>query len=423
MKRRLSMVLCVFALTAFIIEAGTYGAYIDYIPYPANPAEEQDVEPPLQEGDDRSAHTMTENSGESQENLTETESIAASPASMPETVTYISQEFLDLLEQLLSEGTAHEILPSMVVDQVLTEQEIEAYAADSKIASYKRIADAVGGTFLKVDGDNDGIEDLFAWIDDGGSVGNNSRVFMKGQEDGSFEITSDMYGITQEIAFVRYDGTVYLLETHFDYDRKIVDGFIVSLYQEGEVCETLLLNYVVETYEATIIYQEEGYESVAQKYAEEGVHGFWEGNVLSYKMGTAETEAEKTLEYYTDIDNDGVAERYRKLLFYPSSLSGIMSLNDILYEEGTEGKEGVSLLSAYSLEYEGIPLFFWVDSVGDKQVLFLLCYEGLNREMLYGYLIKDGQTAKVMEIDYTGILDFGYHIYTRGINYERNPWW
>lgn len=384
MKRRLSVVLCVIILTAFMIGACTYGTYADDALSPAKPAEERN---------------------------------------MDFSTTYISQEFLDLLEQLLSDGTAHEILPSMVVGQVLTEQEIEAYAADPKIADYKRIADAVGGTFLKVDGDNDGIEDIFAWINDGGSVGNNSRVFMKGQEDGSFEITSDLYGITQEIAFVSYDGTIYLLETHFDYDRKIADGFIVSLYQEGEVYETLLLNYVVESYEAAIIYQEEGYESVAQKYAEEGVHGFWEGSAFSHKMGNAETESEKTLEYYADIDNDGVEERYRKFLFNPSSLSGIMSLDEILYEEGTEGTEGVSLLSTYSLEYEGIPLFFWVDSVGDKQILFLLCYEGLDREMLYGCLIEGEQTTRVMEIDYTGILDFAYRIYTKGINYERNPWW
>lgn len=80
-------------------------------------------------------------------------------------------------------------------------------------------------------------------------------------------------------------------------------------------------------------------------------------------------------------------------------------------------------MSTYSLEYEGIPLFFWVDSVVDKQILFLLCYEGLDREMLYGCLIESGQAAKVMEIDYNGILDFAYRIYTKGINYERNPWW
>lgn len=43
--------------------------------------------------------------------------------------------------------------------------------------------------------------------------------------------------------------------------------------------------------------------------------------------------------------------------------------------------------------------------------------------MLYGYLIEGGQTTKVIEINYTGILDFAYRIYTKGINYERNPWW
>lgn len=406
-----------------MIGACTYGTYADDTLSPAKPAKERIMDFSLQESDGGNTEALTEDPGETQKDFAGAESIMASPVPMPEAPAYISQEFLNLLEQLLADGTAHEILPSMAVDQVLTEQEIGTYAADPKIASYKRIADAVGGTFLKVDGDNDGIEDIFAWIDDGGSVGNNSRVFMKGQEDSSFEITSDLYGITQEISFVSYDGTVYLLETHFDYDRKIADGFIVSLYQEGEVCETLLLNYVVDSYEATIIYREEGYENIARKYAEEGVHGFWEGSTFSHKMGNAETVAEKALEYYADIDNDGEKERYRKFLFNPSSLSGIMSLDEILYGEETEETEGVSLLSTYSLEYEGIPLFFWVDSVVDKQILFLLCYEGLDREMLYGFLIESGQAAKVMEIDYNGILDFAYRIYTKGINYERNPWW
>lgn len=366
---------------------------------------------------------------------------ATMPVSKPEEPVYISQDFLDYLAQYLMGEVGEEALEAIVSDQVLSEEELKAYAADPVVAQYiESIEDSwKGGLFLKADGDNDGIEDLLAWINDGGSMGNNSRYFLKGQEDGSFEFTCWTVAYTQEIAFVYYDDTIYLMETDFDYGLKEVNGFLVTLYQDGEVLETLSLHKVMNGYEPEIVYLDAGYEDTAAKYAEDGRNGFWEGSYRDWGLGTAEREidwetARDTLEldssyirsiYRSDLDNDGEEEWYWKTIYYPSNLHTYECLQEAIYEEGAGPEDlwnNASLLTTYGLEYDGVPLFFWVDSIDEKQILFLLCYDGIDREMLYGYLIEGDGAEVVLKIDYIGISAIQHNIYTRGINYEYDPW-
>lgn len=342
--------------------------------------------------------------------------------SVPEHITYISHDFLELLSGCIQERN-ESILSAIIVDRELTNQDLEAYADDPVVAEHIHYLDEVGGLFLKVDGDNDGIEDLFAWFDDGGSLGNSTRHFLKGQADGSFQCTTVTEGVTQELFFAGYDDTVYLIETGYDYNRKVVNGFVVSLYREGEILETLTIAERAETYEPTVIYQAAGYEELAEKYAEEGRNGFWVDNndEFSYEIGSAETiedeeEARDILAlnnstdmylriypiYCSDFDNNGEQEWYMKYIFYPGNLSTYLSLDGTIYQIGG-GKESIyDRLRSYALEYEGLPLYFWVDTLGDKQIVLLLSYEGLYREYLYGYLIEEDQVEKVMEIDYIG---------------------
>lgn len=342
---------------------------------------------------------------------------AAAPASVPEYPVYITEEFQDLLVNSLIAGTAKDILQDMIVDIKMTDEELETYAADEVVAAYKQRVDEYGGLFLKVDGDNDNVTDLFVWIFDGGSLGNSSRIFLKGRADGSFECTDIKEGLTHELAFVRYQETIYLVETDFDYNRKAVNGFIVTFYQEGEVREKISLTEEIEDYEPEILYQAEGYEVMAEKYAGKGRKGFWEDSHIAYEIGSAETaedqnEARGILAlkenrtysiYRSDYNNDGEKEWYWKSIFYPSNASTYLTLQESVYKEGEGEEGGVSLLETYSLEYEGIPLFFWVDTVGEKQIVLLLCYEGLDTEFLYGYLIEGDRVEKVLEINYSGI--------------------
>lgn len=367
---------------------------------------------------------------------------------MPKEPVYISQEFLDLLTRYLMGEIGEEALEEIVMDTELSDEELEAYASDPVVAEYLQFVENVwrGWLFLRVDGDNDGIEDLFAWIYDGGSMGNNSRHFLKGQEDGSFQFTCRTEACTQEIAFVRYGETTYLMETDFDYDLKSVNGFVVTLYQDGEVLETLTLTKEIDGYEPEIVYQAAGYEETASRYAEEGRSGFyithsWGSRDWDIRTGTAETEiewgdAQAALDltgsnfyvspvYRSDLNNDGEQEWYGKNIFYPSNIYTYLSLEDALYEEGVgaeKNAEGRSVLYTYGLEWEGVPVFFWVDGIDGKQILFLLSYDGIDREILYGYLIEEDESAVVLKIDYIGIPVMKYSIYTQGINYVRDPW-
>lgn len=364
-----------------------------------------------------------------EDDTAESDSVSEDDASMllSECCTYISQDFPDFLLESYFQERDVSALQEIVMDQELTEEELEAYADDPVVDEHIRDVDAHGGLVLRVDGDNDGIEDLFVCVLDGGTSGLNSHHFLKGQPDGSFQCTGVTQSMTRELAFVSYDDTVYLLETDYDYNRKAANGFIINLYQDGEIIEEILMIEEMAAYEPEIIYQAEGYEGLADKYAEEGRNGFWEDDYrqrLSYETGSAETredtdEARDILgltrhdRYYrSDFDNDGEREWYWKNIFYPSNYYTVMKLEERIYQEGGGEESGVGLLETYSLEYEGVPLYFWVDKVGDKQVVFLLSYQGLDKEYLYAYLIEGDQTQQIMEIEYTGIPEISYRVLT-----------
>lgn len=364
-----------------------------------------------------------------EDDTAEGDSVSEDDVSMlsSECFTYISQDFPDFLLESYFQERDVSALQELVMDQELTEEELEAYADDPIVDEHIRDVDDHGGLVLRVDGDNDGIEDLFVWVLDGGSSGFSSRHFLKGQADGSFQCTCVTQNITRELAFVSYDDTVYLLETDYDYNRKAADGFIINLYRDGEVIEEILMIEEMAAYEPEIIYQAEGYEELADQYAEEGRNGFWVDDYrqnLSYETGSAETredtdEARDILgltgrdSYYrSDFDNDGEREWYWKNIFYPSNYYTVMQLEERIYQEGGGEESGVGLLETYSLEYEGVPLYFWVDKVGDKQVVFLLSYQGLDKEYLYAYLIEGDQTQQIMEIEYTGIPEISYKVLT-----------
>lgn len=335
------------------------------------------------------------------------------PVYMPETLF----EFLENLAGKENEEIIENITP-LINDIRLEEEELEFYKDDPAVAEcMDRIEESGGisggGMLLRTDGDNDGIEDLFAWISDGGSMGNNSRVFLKGQEDGSFVRTDAWEDITQELIFIEFEGKNYLLETTYNYYKKYTDGFLVSCFQDGVCCERAYILLTSDGYETDIQLSDSDYEELARKIAGMADEGFekeysydW---LLDIGDGEGKDDAPEGLEdtyrgayYHSDINNDGEEEWYTKYIFYPSSLSAYMYLEDSLYLQGNS--EGEELLAYYDLEYEGVPLAFWVEHVEetDKQIVCLLCYEGLSRYVVYGILIEGETTSEVMEIDFRG---------------------
>ena len=347
--------------------------------------------------------------------------------------TYIDASFVEMLRDLLQKENEeiNKVLQSKVCDKVVTDVELENYAVNPDVAECKeRMDSANGGMFLLIDGDNDGYDDLFAWIYDGGSMGNSHRVFLQGQKDGSFKKTYENEGITQELCFVEYDHKNYLIETSFDYNKKCSDGFILSCYEKGELYEKAYINKVADSYVPEIAFVEDGYDKLAKSTAELGKKGFIKEDSYYFEWLVLEGSGEEIVAtpeelkdevstktvFCSDLNNDGQTEWYSKYIFYPSSMSTIVYLEDKLFFSDKQGKD--MLLNYYDLEYDGIPLMYWVEHVEeeDRQIVCLLCYKGLSKNMVYGYLIEEENVSKVMEIDYEGEEKIVSEIYTKDIN-------
>ncbi|MGN0246043.1 MAG: hypothetical protein ACI4DK_08795 [Lachnospiraceae bacterium] len=351
-----------------------------------------------------------------------------------DTPTYIDASFLEMLGELTqqSDNDAVEILQPMINDKVLTDEELEQYLDNPDVAEcQERMDEAKGGAFLQIDGDNDGNDDLIAWIYDGGSLGNSSRAFLQGQKDGSFKKTYENEGLSQELCFVEYDHKNYLLETDFDYNKKGTNGFIVSYYENGELYEMAYVNLVADSYVPEIAFVEEGYDKLAESTSELGKNGFLGENSHSWLViegsgeETVATPKELKNKVYedtvfcSDLNNDGQTEWYTKGIFYPSNMSTILYLQNELFF--ADKKESVWIIGYYDdLDFVGIPLMYWVEHVEekDRQIVCLLCYEGQFRNMVYGYLIEGENISKIMEIDYEGEEKIVNKIFTKGINLE-----
>ena len=105
------------------------------------------------------------------------------------------------------------------------------------------------------------------WISEGGSLGSNSRVFLKGQKDGSFVKTDVWENITQELIFIEFEGKNYLLETTYDYNKKYTNGFLISAFEDGVCRERASILLTNDGYETDIELSDPGYEELAHKIA------------------------------------------------------------------------------------------------------------------------------------------------------------
>ncbi|MBD5541327.1 MAG: hypothetical protein HDR00_09100 [Lachnospiraceae bacterium] len=343
-----------------------------------------------------------------------------SPDYIPETLL----EFLGNLTVKESEEIIENITP-LTSDSRLEEEELEEYKDDPAVAECIEWIDECGsigrGMFLRADGDNDGTEDLFVWISDGGSMGANYRVFLKGQKDGGFVRTDIWEDITQELIFIEFEGKNYLLETTYDYNKKSTDGFLVSCFQEGVRSERAYIRLTNDGYKADISLTDRRYKELADKIAGMKDAGFQKDYDYDWLFdignGEVKDDAPEYLEdtrggayYRSDINNDGKEEWYTKSIFYPSTLYTNMYLADSLYLNGNSERE--ELITYYGLEYEGVPLAFWVEHVEktNKQIVCLLCYDDLSRYILYGFLIEEEKAAEIMEIDFRGNEKVEYEI-------------
>lgn len=326
----------------------------------------------------------------------------------------IPAELQKLLADSFLAGTAAETLNGLMCDVVIDKENYDLYRncgidEDLDYLTY------FGGILLKTDADNDGIEDLFLWVRDGGSSGNTTFYLAKGDVNGTYTITHLRGTLSQEIAFISYEERTYLVLTTFEYNKKAVNGFTIIYYEAGVISDTVHLETIATSWEANIITCMPEYQTLAEQYAELGKDGFHDASMYDYRISAGSGERVETGDetlYYADINNDVTEEWYTKHIFYPSSMASDVSMSSRLYFAGNADTYE-NLTRYYDLQYEGTPLTFWVEQITDgtsqtKQIICLLTYEGLDTNHIYGYLIEGDAVTEVFETEYNGQLEFVY---------------
>jgi len=312
-----------------------------------------------------------------------------------EDMTYIPQGFLDQVEGAMLDGTELETLKPMVNDRELSGEEILDIARDNTDMRQTVIEKSWSGAYLMItaDGDNDGIMDIIAQESYGGSDGAVDFVFYQGQADGTFRRTDVYPSVREEFGILAYDGRNYLFRTLFDYEKKIYNGISIMCYEEGVCVERADLMRVPEQYETTLAYcTSEKYRTYAQQLAADS---------LTYKetyeeeadcLGTAEEKLSGYAEYQCDLNNDGVMDRYEKVLWYTSSIN----VCNYLHFEG-EGSAAKMVNEALGT-LEGTPVMMWVDEAAGKNVVNVMSQTGLEDMAVTGFLFNGSSYRKLYEI-------------------------
>jgi hypothetical protein len=350
--------------------------------------------------------------------------------------SYIPEKLQDFLSDSILNSKEKTVLKSMVSDKKLSNKEIAAYASDKTVAKYKKMLKDYGGYVLLVDADNDGIKDLFFVINDGGSMGNNSRILLKGNKNGTFKMTSDKMNVTQELAFIRYKGKNYLLETNFAYDNKYYNGLTIICFKNGKIYEKVNLTLKADGYDISVKPQKEEYKALAEEASAIARKHYNIGNMDGEIVkGNAEAPLSKTdYEAYeknlyfmnynwfsSDINNDGQKEIYTKGIFESSTIHTSTCLQDALLLDNTSKSDSYpEILSYYNIDVKGIPMMFWISTVNNENILNLITYGDITDYAVTGYLINGKSVSKAYEVNFKGKRKVESKVYTRGINYVDN---
>ena len=323
---------------------------------------------------------------------------------------YIPQELLDELAGAVLQGTEAETkaVSEMRIGRELSREEMLALAERSRDIFIQTVSDPYYyGCWVtaEADCDNDGIQDIIAQVDRGGTAAIRYYIFFKGQSDGTYVKTSEFHAFEEEFAIISYQEKNYLCRMPFDYDRRIDSGFTLIAYEDGDRVEEVFLTLVPENYDVRIISDME--ENMAQDRADD--YGplaadiaekcfTIEAQLAEYEavIGSAEQEvnaADAEGSYRCDLDNDGEAECYEKKIWR----SHHRLTAELIFTCEDETRAGIQLLQQKMGE-EGTPLMLWVESCEGEHIINVFYRTGQEDFKIAGFLVGENDCRKVYEV-------------------------
>ena len=331
----------------------------------------------------------------------------------------IPESLIAFISENLQEGTENlsEAMLPFECGEMLSEEEVKEIAEETdeiKVECLKIGAYYGEGNFLKVDADNDGIEDIFLEEYTGGTLYLVDRMLFRGCENGSYEKTYEDDGIHQKFRFIRWEEKNYLIRTTFNFDQKVDDGVYVQSFDGGELADEKWINLTIKDktradYAEVSWIADEKYRELAenltsferlitQETTAEG--GYYEEE--KQPVGSGETYSDsEDYPWQSDINNDGEAESYIKYIWYPSNYGMRKRLafnfegEDILQERVEEFIDNEDGIAGYGTE-----TLMWVDETEFGKITYILYEDGLFDFYVCGYYISPEQIEKVLQVDF-----------------------
>ncbi|MDF2611445.1 MAG: putative secreted protein [Lachnospiraceae bacterium] len=296
--------------------------------------------------------------------------------------TEIPKELCDLILEAMDTGTEQKALTPLMVGTKISQEEF--------IIQNGLQLDFMETVLpIKVDGDNDGVEDLIGQRYWGGTGGFSSMEFYKGSADGKNTLTNTFECFIQEFNFLLYEGNYYLLMEEFDYNTKYYSGYTLYLYENGTLADGKVFTFAIDDYDMNIVYEEVSFgeidevkNTLCNKKIPEIL--FDNDGVIHGSAETIYSYNNSEYEYSSDINNDGNQEYYNKSMWYPSNMGNVMSCLYV-FEDSMILDDICSRLS--NEVGDGRLYTFWIDKVNGKNLLYLYFGNNLDYSM-YAFLIN-----------------------------------
>lgn len=238
---------------------------------------------------------------------------------------------------------------------------------------------------ILADLDDDGYEDIYALICDGGTAGFTDFAVFQGNAAGEYEETERFFAFGWPFVVIAWEGKNYVCRTIVDYDKKERSDLVLYAYRNGKEAETVLLSLVPEKQEITVTSCEEGYREIAERQIQRAPEIYQKTETADSFTGDAEQKTECGLG--SDFDNDGVVEDYYKYMWTPSNM---WIDSRLVFDTKTEA-ESTALQKIISENGErlGTPIMMWVDGYYGENIVNVMYRTGLYDYVIEGYLMDD----------------------------------
>ena len=298
----------------------------------------------------------------------------------------IPESLVEELRWAYEEGTGDELLESLETGRELSDSEKEAAAAES--VDIARNMDNERVKMIRTDLDNDGVEDIYAELDFGGTGAFGEYVLYQGDEAGAYRRTG--LGTEEHVGkpfyVICWEGKNYVCHHRTVSGRW--RGLILECYRDGGLVETVSLYKVPGKQTDSVIFCRDGYQDMARKELEKAPEIYERTVRYTVSEGDAEQRdksgdaAIKNI-FFSDIDNDGTVEKYEKrIIDYPTDFFWLAT-------EDEEGKTRVEPEIPACSDEAGVESMVWVDACGEKNIMNVMYRIGWYDYVVEGFLMND----------------------------------